>query len=155
MSCWLSTHEAFINALVFLRYCLKKHWLANNLLGLAFSIQGIEHLSLGSVQVFKTKPENSAVPFDFVQCSPMCNVFSHLKSGLGVGNNAGRLFFQVGAIMLVGLFVYDIFWVFCTPVMVAVAKSFDAPIKLLFPRGAMGSQQFSMLGVATSHLACH
>lgn len=84
-------------------YCLKKHWLANNLLGLAFSIQGIEHLSLGSV--------------------------------------------QVGAIMLVGLFVYDIFWVFCTPVMVAVAKSFDAPIKLLFPRGAMGSQQFSMLGL--------
>ena len=34
-----------------------------------------------------------------------------------------------------GLFFYDIFWVFCTPVMVSVAKSFDAPIKLLFPRG--------------------
>lgn len=28
-----------------------------------------------------------------------------------------------------GLFVYDIFWVF-TPVMVSVAKSFDAPIKV-------------------------
>ncbi|KAJ6895919.1 Minor histocompatibility antigen H13 [Populus alba x Populus x berolinensis] len=28
-----------------------------------------------------------------------------------------------------GLFVYDIFWVFFTPVMVSVAKSFDAPIK--------------------------
>jgi minor histocompatibility antigen H13 len=41
---------------------------------------------------------------------------------------------QIGAILLCGLFVYDIFWVFCTPVMVAVAKSFDAPIKLLFPR---------------------
>ena len=41
---------------------------------------------------------------------------------------------QIGAILLCGLFVYDVFWVFCTPVMVAVAKSFDAPIKLLFPR---------------------
>ena len=39
-----------------------------------------------------------------------------------------------GVILLAGLFVYDIFWVFCTPVMVAVAKSFDAPIKLLFKR---------------------
>jgi hypothetical protein len=28
----------------------------------------------------------------------------------------------------------DIFWVFGTPVMVHVAKNFDAPIKLLFPR---------------------
>ncbi|XP_021318294.1 uncharacterized protein LOC8086487 isoform X2 [Sorghum bicolor] len=32
-----------------------------------------------------------------------------------------------------GLFVYNIFWVFFTPVMVSVAKYFDAPIKLLFP----------------------
>lgn len=26
--------------------------------------------------------------------------------------------------------MYDIFWVFFTPVMVSVAKSFDAPIKV-------------------------
>lgn len=39
-----------------------------------------------------------------------------------------------GAVLLSGLFVYDIFWVFGTPVMVTVAKSLDAPIKLLFPR---------------------
>jgi hypothetical protein len=32
-----------------------------------------------------------------------------------------------------GLFVYDIFWVFFTPVMVSVAKSFDAPIKVSNP----------------------
>ena len=38
--------------------------------------------------------------------------------------------FKVGAILLVGLFFYDIFWVFGTPVMVEVAKSFDAPIKV-------------------------
>ena len=42
--------------------------------------------------------------------------------------------FKVGAILLGGLFFYDIFWVFGSEVMVTVAKSFDAPIKLLFPR---------------------
>ncbi|CAM9356896.1 unnamed protein product [Chrysoparadoxa australica] len=42
--------------------------------------------------------------------------------------------YKVGAILLCGLFLYDIFWVFATPVMVAVAKGIDAPIKLLFPR---------------------
>lgn len=88
-------------------YFMRRHWLANNVLGLAFSLEGIEHLSLGSV--------------------------------------------QVGGILLVGLFFYDIFWVFCTPVMVSVAKNFDAPIKLLFPRvappGHVGKRPFSMLGL--------
>ncbi|GBG85107.1 hypothetical protein CBR_g39566 [Chara braunii] len=83
-------------------YVTKKHWLANNALGLAFSIQGIEMLSLGS--------------------------------------------FKIGAILLGGLFIYDIFWVFFTPVMVSVAKSFDAPIKLLFPTGNR-ERPFSMLGL--------
>eukprot|EP01032_Pedospumella_encystans_P009238 gene9238-10894_t len=41
--------------------------------------------------------------------------------------------YKTGAILLVGLFFYDIFWVFGTDVMVTVAKSFDGPIKLLFP----------------------
>nr|XP_034923395.1 signal peptide peptidase-like isoform X1 [Populus alba] len=83
-------------------YASQKHWLANNILGLAFCIQGIEMLSLGS--------------------------------------------FKTGAILLAGLFVYDIFWVFFTPVMVSVAKSFDAPIKLLFPT-ADTARPFSMLGL--------
>ncbi|XP_034687880.1 signal peptide peptidase [Vitis riparia] len=83
-------------------YASQKHWLANNILGLAFCIQGIEMLSLGS--------------------------------------------FKTGAILLAGLFVYDIFWVFFTPVMVSVAKSFDAPIKLLFPT-ADSARPFSMLGL--------
>uniref|UniRef100_A0A7C8Z1X1 Uncharacterized protein n=1 Tax=Opuntia streptacantha TaxID=393608 RepID=A0A7C8Z1X1_OPUST len=83
-------------------YASKKHWLANNILGLAFCIQGIEMLSLGS--------------------------------------------FKTGAILLGGLFLYDIFWVFFTPVMVSVAKSFDAPIKLLFPT-ADPARPFSMLGL--------
>ncbi|XP_020216275.1 signal peptide peptidase [Cajanus cajan] len=83
-------------------YASHKHWLANNILGLAFCIQGIEMLSLGS--------------------------------------------FKTGAILLAGLFVYDIFWVFFTPVMVSVAKSFDAPIKLLFPTSD-SARPFSMLGL--------
>ena len=41
--------------------------------------------------------------------------------------------YKIGAILLIGLFFYDIFWVFGTDVMVTVAKSFDGPIKLLFP----------------------
>lgn len=61
------------------RYFKEKHWLANNALGLAFSVQGIEHLSLGAV--------------------------------------------STGVILLAGLFFYDIFWVFCTPVMVSVVRS--------------------------------
>ncbi|KAG1677428.1 hypothetical protein FOA52_001883 [Chlamydomonas sp. UWO 241] len=90
-------------------YLTTKYWFANNILGIAFSLEGIEHLSLGSV--------------------------------------------QTGGILLVGLFFYDIFWVFCTPVMVSVAKNFDAPIKLLFPRmldtaAELGAKRpMSMLGL--------
>ena len=47
----------------------------------------------------------------------------------------------------VGLFFYDIFWVFFTPVMVSVAKNFDVPIKLLFPRFSGEDKPFSMLGL--------
>ncbi|KAH8738672.1 shanti/Ykl100cp/Minor histocompatibility antigen H13-like [Cryptosporidium ryanae] len=41
--------------------------------------------------------------------------------------------FRIGAILLCGLFIYDIFWVFGTDVMVTVAKSFQGPAKLIFP----------------------
>jgi minor histocompatibility antigen H13 len=62
--------------------------------------------------------------------------------------------FQSGAVLLSGLFFYDIFWVFGsksvfgTNVMVSVAKNFEGPIKLVFPRfvGA-GAQDMSMLGL--------
>eukprot|EP01024_Parvocaulis_polyphysoides_P016597 TRINITY_DN17394_c0_g1_i1.p1 TRINITY_DN17394_c0_g1~~TRINITY_DN17394_c0_g1_i1.p1 ORF type:complete len:370 (+),score=30.79 TRINITY_DN17394_c0_g1_i1:289-1398(+) len=87
-------------------YAVTKHWLGNNILGLAFSIEGIEYLSLGTT--------------------------------------------QNGVILLAGLFVYDIFWVFCTPVMVTVAKQFEVPIKLLFPRGIQAEAEkkpYSMLGL--------
>jgi len=85
-------------------YGLTKNWITNNIIGLAFSIQAIALLSLGS--------------------------------------------FKVGAILLIGLFFYDIFWVFGTEVMVTVAKSFDAPIKLLFPKDILDpNSPFSMLGL--------
>lgn len=84
-------------------YYITKSWLANNILGVGFSISGIEHLSIGST--------------------------------------------KTAGILLVGLFFYDIFWVFCTPVMVSVAKNFDAPIKLLFPRIGDAVRNFAMLGL--------
>merc|ERR1712198_193505 len=88
-------------------YIMKKHWLANDLLGMAFAINGVELLHL-----------NNVVP---------------------------------GCILLGGLFFYDIFWVFGTDVMVTVAKSFEAPIKLVFPQdlleNGLNSSNFAMLGL--------
>jgi len=56
--------------------------------------------------------------------------------------------FKIGCTLLVGLFFYDIFWVFGTDVMVTVARSFDAPVKLLFPKDIFAATyQFSMLGL--------
>lgn len=66
-------------------YLIQKHWVANNLFGLAFAVNAVELLHLNNV--------------------------------------------VTGLILLSGLFIYDIFWVFGTDVMVTVAKSFEAPIK--------------------------
>ncbi|KAI8053800.1 signal peptide peptidase-domain-containing protein [Syncephalis plumigaleata] len=59
--------------------------------------------------------------------------------------------FKTGFILLGGLFFYDIFWVFGTEVMVSVAKNFNAPIKVVFPKtlfvGAEEKMQFTMLGL--------
>merc|ERR1719401_2799090 len=41
--------------------------------------------------------------------------------------------FVVAFILLAGLFVYDIFWVYGTEVMVSVAVQFTGPIKIIFP----------------------
>uniref|UniRef100_A0A8C5Q746 Histocompatibility minor 13 n=1 Tax=Leptobrachium leishanense TaxID=445787 RepID=A0A8C5Q746_9ANUR len=88
-------------------YILKKHWIANNLFGLAFALNGVELLHLNNV--------------------------------------------STGCILLGGLFVYDIFWVFGTNVMVTVAKSFEAPIKLVFPQDllekGLEANNFAMLGL--------
>lgn len=62
--------------------------------------------------------------------------------------------FQSAAVLLSGLFVYDIFWVFGSTsifgsnVMVSVAKQFEGPIKLVFPRFVdAGPKDCSMLGL--------
>ncbi|VDO08071.1 unnamed protein product [Rodentolepis nana] len=56
-----------------------------------------------------------------------------------------------GCILLGGLFVYDIFWVFGTGVMVFVATNFDAPVKVVFPRDFLTkgflSKNVGMLGL--------
>lgn len=60
--------------------------------------------------------------------------------------------FWTGTMILSSLFVYDIYFVFFTPLMVTVAKSLDIPIKLLFPRPPGPSedpskQSLAMLGL--------
>ena len=56
--------------------------------------------------------------------------------------------FVTGSLVLMGLFFYDIWAVFFTPLMVTVAKNLDQPIKLVFPRPDDGNgRQYSMLGL--------
>eukprot|EP00920_Eleutheroschizon_duboscqi_P024324 GHVT01060432.1.p1 GENE.GHVT01060432.1~~GHVT01060432.1.p1 ORF type:complete len:543 (-),score=191.14 GHVT01060432.1:1475-3103(-) len=79
-----------------------KNWILHNLFAIAFCIQAISLVSVGS--------------------------------------------FPVAALLLVGLFLYDIFWVFGTEVMVTVAKAFEGPAKLIFPMQFDPWQQ-SILGL--------
>ncbi|WVQ77377.1 hypothetical protein IAR50_007062 [Cryptococcus sp. DSM 104548] len=57
--------------------------------------------------------------------------------------------FATGFMLLGALLVYDVFWVFATPVMVTVAKTIDAPIKILSPKTSpfASPTKFSMLGL--------
>lgn len=52
--------------------------------------------------------------------------------------------FKTGMTLLAGLFIYDVFWVFGTDVMVSVAKSFNVPVKLLFPRNVLVPNWYSL-----------
>ena len=57
-----------------------------------------------------------------------------------------------GTLILFGLFLYDIYFVFFTPLMVTVATQLDIPAKLIFPRPSKSTedptrQAFSMLGL--------
>ncbi|KAL8427461.1 hypothetical protein Efla_003908 [Eimeria flavescens] len=83
-------------------WLLTKNWALHNLLAIAFCIQAIAIVSVGS--------------------------------------------FAVAAILLSGLFVYDVFWVFGTEVMVSVAKAFEGPAKLIFPV-QLSPFQYSILGL--------
>lgn len=105
-----SSHDIvclIISTIIGVWYLLQKHWIANNLFGIAFAVNGVELLHLNNV--------------------------------------------ITGMILLSGLFVYDIFWVFGTNVMVTVAKSFEAPIKLVFPQdiivNGLSASNFAILGL--------
>jgi minor histocompatibility antigen H13 len=51
-------------------------------------------------------------------------------------------------VLLIGLFFYDIFWVFGSDVMLTVATGIDGPIKILFPQTIFGDhKQKSLLGL--------
>ncbi|KAG6812609.1 hypothetical protein H0H92_001960 [Tricholoma furcatifolium] len=73
--------------------------------------------------------------------------------GLSFAHNAVSLLkidsFNTGAILLIGLFFYDVWWVFGTEVMVKVATTLDVPIKLLWPKSLVFSNEhgFTMLGL--------
>ena len=58
--------------------------------------------------------------------------------------------FQTGAVLLAGLFCYDIFWVFGTEVMMTVATKVEAPIKFLYTAPPSETERvypFSVLGL--------
>ncbi len=56
--------------------------------------------------------------------------------------------FKIGFILLWGLFIYDIFWVFGTEVMTTVASQLQAPIKIQFPIDLNAKPpKFSMIGL--------
>ncbi|KAH9946985.1 signal peptide peptidase-domain-containing protein [Amylocystis lapponica] len=73
--------------------------------------------------------------------------------GLSFSHNALSLLkidsFKTGCILLSGLFLYDVWWVFGTEVMVKVATTLDVPIKLLWPKSLAFSSErgFTMLGL--------
>uniref|UniRef100_A0A0K0CZI6 Signal peptide peptidase n=1 Tax=Angiostrongylus cantonensis TaxID=6313 RepID=A0A0K0CZI6_ANGCA len=107
----IDTHDIVaisVCLLVGVSHLFRRHWITNNIIGIAFSIYGIENLHLSS--------------------------------------------FKAGSLLLAGLFIYDIFWVFATDVMTSVAKGIDAPILLLFPldilrHGWQDANKHSMLGL--------
>ncbi|RNF02506.1 signal peptide protein peptidase, partial [Trypanosoma conorhini] len=56
--------------------------------------------------------------------------------------------FQSAFVMLLGLFFYDIFWVFGSDVMLTVAGGINGPIKLVFPRTIFADHKaVSLLGL--------
>lgn len=79
---------------------------------------------------------------------PLTNVLA-----LSFGHQAMSLLkidsFKTGGILLSGLFLYDVWWVFGTKVMVSVATSLDLPMKILWPKSTRLSLEHGamMLGL--------
>merc|ERR1711896_127458 len=82
------------------------------------------------------------------------NLFGLSFSLVGI-KTIGISSYRTGVIMFIGLFFYDIFWVFGSKsvfgsnVMVTVATKVEGPITLLFPRrlDGCGNLSNSMLGL--------
>mmetsp|Transcript_42430 Transcript_42430/g.70562 ORF Transcript_42430/g.70562 Transcript_42430/m.70562 type:complete len:402 (+) Transcript_42430:80-1285(+) len=55
--------------------------------------------------------------------------------------------FTTAVIFLSGLFVYDVFWVFSTDVMMTVATKIDAPVKLLAFNSPASAAPYAVLGL--------
>jgi len=118
-------------------------------------------------QLWKAKEEREPIAFSFSKadaaifalCAALSAAYAHTKLWW-LNNCLGCAFsisgiemlalgsYPIGCILLCGLFVYDVFWVFGTEVMVSVAKGINAPIKILFPK-ALGVKPMplSMLGL--------
>ena len=116
---------------------------------------------LKDVEIFGNDLSFSKLDFICLACSATCAILYVLTEHWTTNNILGIIFtlfalenmflgsFQVGAIMLVGLFFYDIFWVFGTDVMETVAKNINGPIKLLFPKKPVieSNKDLSLLGL--------
>ncbi|KAI0695522.1 signal peptide peptidase-domain-containing protein [Cytidiella melzeri] len=85
------------------------------------------------------RTRRSAVLTDILALSFSFNALSYLELDS----------FKTGCILLFGLFLYDIWWVFGTEVMVKVATTLDVPIKLLWAKSMTfsTSRGFTMLGL--------
>ncbi|RMD43084.1 hypothetical protein DV735_g2023, partial [Chaetothyriales sp. CBS 134920] len=113
--------------------------------GRAFSTPAALHLGIGSVVTVDT----SITLVDVVALVGACAIVGvhtfvakpwYLTNFLGFSFSYGALQFMTpttgwtGTLVLGALFVYDIYFVFFTPMMVTVATKLDVPIKLLFPQ---------------------
>lgn len=56
--------------------------------------------------------------------------------------------FWTGSLLLGSLFLYDVYFVFFTPLMVTVATKLDVPIKLLFPRPSRPDEESDVVSLA-------
>lgn len=113
----------------------------------------IPYLMDDNLKIEMRKADNYGFAISFVFAAAYCLTSHWLLNNLfGITFAIGgiRLLklsdIKIGFIMLWGLFLYDIFWVFKTDVMVTVAKSVDGPILLKFPVN-LAEKKFSMLGL--------
>ncbi|KAI0254114.1 signal peptide peptidase-domain-containing protein [Lactifluus subvellereus] len=74
--------------------------------------------------IFFSGPSKSILLTNILALSFVHNAMSMLKIDS----------FRTGSILLSGLFLYDVWWVFGTKVMVSVATSLDLPMKVLWPK---------------------